>query len=344
MSMRGDPPLGGDQDRAPMLRAVLSSELAVATIIMGLRFFTRLKLTRSPGMDDWIMLATFICAVIGTSMDLAGMEYGIGRHIYYLDHDDGVLATKLDWLCQAFVITALTIGKISVAFLILRISITKWHAYFLHTVNAILLLINIPLIIWTYAQCNPSALLWDPTLPGTCQDPRMQGSFALFQGSFGAVTDLLYALFPILIIWPLQMPRKRKYQLAGIMCLGAFTEMYVIIIAGSLPTLRPLFQATVATYHSHKQREYKGYLSHESGRAHALRSYPKKTKNTNGSAKALDRGGGRSSDQDGLAKDVEGITKTVDFTVATETETGKRWERWEDEEFGARRMREHERV
>ncbi|KAL8930415.1 MAG: hypothetical protein Q9208_000599 [Pyrenodesmia sp. 3 TL-2023] len=375
MSMRGDPPPGGDQDRAPTLRAVLSSELAVATIVMALRFFTRLKLTRSPGMDDWIMLATFICAVIGTSMDLAGMEYGIGRHIYYLDHDDGVLATQLDWLCQAFVITALTIGKISVAFLILRISITKWHAYFLHTVNVILLLINIPLIVWTYAQCKPSALLWDPTLPGTCQDPRMQGSFALFQGSFGAVTDLLYALFPILIIWPLQMPRKRKYQLAGIMCLGTFsavagavktyylhqlraradftydacdlmiwytTEMYVIIIAGSLPTLRPLFQATVATYHSHKQRDYKGYLSHESGRPHALHSYPKK--HTSGSSKALERGGGRSSDQDGLAKDVEGITKTVDLTVATETETGKRWERWEDEEFGARRMREHERV
>lgn len=43
-----------------MLRAVLSSELAVASIVMALRFFTRLRLTRSPGMDDWIMLATFV--------------------------------------------------------------------------------------------------------------------------------------------------------------------------------------------------------------------------------------------------------------------------------------------
>ncbi|KAL8895756.1 MAG: hypothetical protein Q9207_008025 [Kuettlingeria erythrocarpa] len=387
MSMQGDPPAGGDRNHAPMLRAVLGSELAVASIVIALRFFTRLKLTRSPGMDDWIMLATFISAVIGTSMDLAGMEYGIGRHIYYLDHDDGVLATKLDWLCQAFVITALTIGKISVAFLILRISITKWHAYFLHTINVLLLLINIPLIVWTYAQCQPPSLLWDPSLAGACEDPRKQGSFALFQGffkAFGAVTDLIYALFPILIIWPLQMPRKRKYQLAGIMCLGTFsavagavktyylhqlraradftydatdlmiwytTEMYVIIIAGSLPTLRPLFQATIATYHSHKQRSSKGYLTHEEERhsnSHALHSYPKKNTNNGCTPRSLDRrdnGGGRSSDQDVLAKDVEGITKTVDFTVATETQTGKQqWDRWEDEEFGARRMREDERV
>ncbi len=130
--------------------------------------------------------------------------------------------------------------------------------------------------------------------------------------------------------------------------------MYVIIIAGSLPTLRPLFQATLATYHSHKQRSSKGYLTHDESNSHALHSYPKK-KNANSGCtpRSLDRRDGeRSSDQDVLAaKDVEGITKTVDFTVATETtqtqtEAGgkQRWDRWEDEEFGARRIREDERV
>ena len=115
-------------------------------------------------------------------MDLAGMEYGIGRHTVYLTHENAVYATKLDWLCQAFVITALTIGKVSVAFLILRLSIIKWHRFFLHTINVILLLINIPLIIWTYAQCKPTALLWDPTVKGKCQDPMMQSDYAIFQG------------------------------------------------------------------------------------------------------------------------------------------------------------------
>lgn len=179
-----------------------------------------------------------IFALTGTTMALIGMEYGIGRHIYYLPRDDGILATKLDWLCQAFFIAALTGGKISVAFLILRISNTKWHAYFLHTINIALLIINLPLIVWTYCQCRPTAALWDPAVKGECQEPKLQGGFAVFQGcmsllspitgtllignkAFGAATDLLYALFPILIIWPLQIPPKRKYQLAGLMCLGS---------------------------------------------------------------------------------------------------------------------------
>ncbi|KAL8896560.1 MAG: hypothetical protein Q9192_003027 [Flavoplaca navasiana] len=182
MSTPSGPPEGGDQDHAPLLRAVLGTELAIATIIVALRVFCRLRITRSPGWDDWIMLATFTCAVVGTTMDLVGMAYGIGRHVYYLQHEDAVFATKLAWLCQAFVITALTIGKVSVAFFILRLSNTKWHFYFLHAINVTLGLINVPLIIWTYAQCRPSDLLWDPTLPGECQDPKKQGSFAIFQG------------------------------------------------------------------------------------------------------------------------------------------------------------------
>ncbi|KAL8928413.1 MAG: hypothetical protein Q9172_000899 [Xanthocarpia lactea] len=369
MSTPDSPPQGGHQNKAPMLRAVLSSELAIATIIVALRFFCRIRLTRSPGMDDWIMLATIICAAVGTTVALVGMTYGIGRHFWDLQHDDAVFATKLDWLCQAFVITALTIGKVSVAFYILRLSNTKWHFYFLHTINVTLALINVPLIIWTYTQCSPSAKLWDPNIPGDCHEPKMHGGFAIFQGS----TDLLYALFPILIIRPLQMPRKRKIQLASIIGLGTLsaaagaiktyylqllhhredfiyeatslmvwytTEMYIIIIAGSLPVLRPLFVKSSSVYRSYKQRSFKGDQSYDQP-PHELQPYRKN--HPDGSTPH--RNGGRSSHREVLAADVQGITKTVDFTVAaTSGEEDKRWERWEEEYFAERGMHEDERV
>lgn len=110
------------------------------------------------------------------------MTSDIGRHVYYLTHDDAVLATKLDWLSQAFAVSAVVIGKTSVAFLIFRLSIVRWHVYFLHTMNVILLLLSMPMIIWNYAQCRPTELLWDPTVPGSCQDLKTEGSFALFLG------------------------------------------------------------------------------------------------------------------------------------------------------------------
>lgn len=60
MYVPGVPPPGGDQNKAPMLRAVIGSELTLATIIVLLRFYTRLKITRSPGVEDYIMLGTFV--------------------------------------------------------------------------------------------------------------------------------------------------------------------------------------------------------------------------------------------------------------------------------------------
>lgn len=49
--------------------------------------------------------------------------------------------------------------------------------------------------------------------------------------AYGAATDLLYALFPIAIVWPLQMPRKRKIQLAGIMSFGTlYVDLYLSVM------------------------------------------------------------------------------------------------------------------
>ncbi|KAL8771749.1 MAG: hypothetical protein Q9209_002940 [Squamulea sp. 1 TL-2023] len=121
------------------------------------------------------------------------------------------------------------------------------------------------------------------------------------------------------------------------------TEMYVIIIAGSLPTLRPLFQKSFSAYRSFKERSSKGYHSYEH-HPHELQPYRKKHLDST-IPQIMGRNEGRNSDQDVLATDVQGITKTVDFTVAASGgEDVKRWERWEDEHFERRGTREDERV
>ncbi|KAL8785940.1 MAG: hypothetical protein Q9213_003089 [Squamulea squamosa] len=121
------------------------------------------------------------------------------------------------------------------------------------------------------------------------------------------------------------------------------TEMYVIIIAGSLPTLRPLFQKSFSVYRSFKQRSSRGYHSYDH-RPHEMQPY-QKTHLDSTIPHIMGHNEGRNSDQDVLATDVEGITKTVDFTIAMSSgEDGKRWERWEDDHFERRGTREDERV
>ena len=112
--------------------------------------------------------------------------------------------------------------------------------------------------------------------------------------------------------------------------------MYVIIIAGSLPTLPPLFQQSMHTYRVYKQRSSKGYHSYD----HGIELQRPRAKHTIGSMPvARGRAERRASDQDILATDTGGITKTVDITLASAEGGGERkpWEKW-DEESGKRRV------
>jgi hypothetical protein len=54
------PPSGGDQNEAPLLRAIIGTELGVCTLVIAARLYTRLRLVRNAGIDDWIMFATYV--------------------------------------------------------------------------------------------------------------------------------------------------------------------------------------------------------------------------------------------------------------------------------------------
>jgi len=54
------PPAGGDQSKAPLLRVILGTELSVCTLVIVARLYTRLRLARNAGIDDWIMFATYV--------------------------------------------------------------------------------------------------------------------------------------------------------------------------------------------------------------------------------------------------------------------------------------------
>ena len=150
---------------------------------------------------------------------------------------------------------------------------SKVRAWFLYILLALLITINIATVGIIFGQCLPARKLWEPSINGHCLSPTIQPDYSYFQGSFSALSDLVLALFPTVIIWNLQMRLSVKIGIASAMGLGVFaaaaaivktyelrllnaksdftyettgliiwfsTEMYVIIIAACVPTLRPL--------------------------------------------------------------------------------------------------------
>ena len=105
------------------------------------------------------------------------------RHVYYLTYEQQVETTRLNWISQAFCVTAIGTGKASVAYFLLRIlGPSKWRRPFLYFIAFSSVTVCSIDIILTFAQCTPVQKLWNPLRSGHCWKPYIQPHFALFVG------------------------------------------------------------------------------------------------------------------------------------------------------------------
>ncbi|KAI1138504.1 integral membrane protein [Hypoxylon sp. FL0543] len=259
--------------------------LVVAAWIMGLagccllvmRMYTRIAILKRTGWDDWTMVVAVVLAIITDVIVTLMVHHGVGRHALYLEEEQRVNAVYMIWLSVPFSPGSAALGKISIAlFLIRLINRNRLQKSFLWALIFLLVIVNLILVVVTFAQCTPVTFLWERVgtgAHGTCWAPTVQQYYGYFQGAFSAWSDLVLALFPTLLIWKLQIPLRTKLGISFLMSLGViaavaatvktvelrnlatpdFTwdavplvywflaENWIIIICACVPTVKPLF-------------------------------------------------------------------------------------------------------
>ena len=71
-----------------------------------------------------------------------------------------------------------------------------------------------------FFHCKPMAGSWDMSLKPQCYSMKLFVAFGLVNTAFNIVTDVLFATFPIFVIWPLHMKRRLRLYLICILSLG----------------------------------------------------------------------------------------------------------------------------
>ena len=261
-------PPDGDRNRAVELNAFAWTWFSLSTVIVVARIYSRLVLTRNFWYDDFLIVLTWVTSYLspqrmGDSFDFTQAltlassvlwtilgQLGGCRHLYYLEMDPvrAIKASQINWITQPVTIYALATGKISVAFMILRIlGKSKWRKAFL-VYGAIMgsFIICTVAIVLTFTQCRPVRALWTAKLmntrKATCWPPHIQTSYSVFAGSRSfqyselmtmwskltrlrlqgwlAFIDLALALLPITIMWKLQLGLKKKVGISVVLGLG----------------------------------------------------------------------------------------------------------------------------
>jgi len=98
-----------------------------------------------------------------------------------------IYVTKLNWIAQVFGITCLSLGKIAVALLIVRLldRASRWRKWSLYITSILTGINGLCMVIINFSQCKNVDAIWNPVIKTTteCWNPTVQSNFALYCAS-----------------------------------------------------------------------------------------------------------------------------------------------------------------
>ncbi|RGP73766.1 hypothetical protein FLONG3_6187 [Fusarium longipes] len=267
-----------DEENGIALVATAITLLALSWISVGLRTYTRVWLMKGQKLDDWLMLIAQIVFTVSCSFILEGVEQGIGKHNDAIEVDE-IKVRALMWqaLATATYILDMMFIKLSIGVFLLRLSVKKVYNWIIWISLAIITIWSLVLWFWNLFQCNPVEMQWDFRIEdGHCVSADQIVSAAYAISVMTVLSDWLYALLPIPMLWSVKMTKQAKATVIVILGLGIFAsvatlvrlrfladltdtedilfagtdamvwtliEPGVAIIASSLATIRPLLRA-----------------------------------------------------------------------------------------------------
>uniref|UniRef100_A0A093VHN4 Rhodopsin domain-containing protein n=1 Tax=Talaromyces marneffei PM1 TaxID=1077442 RepID=A0A093VHN4_TALMA len=211
------------QDRGTVILVAMWTTTSIATIFVAARLYTRAKIVRSLGLDDYLISMSILLGLLFVSLTTASVRAGDGRHADSLTSHAFERAALLNTAGFAPGILSFVIPKLGVVALLCRIfnPTQRWKIFLWSFVGGGGLLICGCIII-IYAQCNPTKALW--TGVGNCWNPGILVDYSIFAGALSAVIDIFLAIYPAVILWRLQLPLRRKVLLLAAFALGAWTS------------------------------------------------------------------------------------------------------------------------
>ncbi|KAE8375209.1 integral membrane family protein [Aspergillus bertholletiae] len=283
-----------DENQAPRILAATTITTMFALITVLARMYVRLFIIRNVGLDDYTMILTMTLSLAGWAIIIPEVIYGAGRHMAYVQ-DTATKAMQLNFATQGIYMWAIGLVKISIGLFLLRFAPRKSYKIFIWVIIVLMFLYTTICFLTLIFQCKDIRSIWDMSVKSKCFAPTQLLALSYTNTALNILTDLIFAILPAFMLRHLQVNRRVKASLVCILglgvfaCAAAFVKLSVLpnygrtgdflwdystltiwvvvesnmgIIAGSLPTLKPLFKQVLGSYGSRsKTRPYNTYGS-----------------------------------------------------------------------------------
>ncbi|KAK3944583.1 hypothetical protein QBC46DRAFT_337272 [Diplogelasinospora grovesii] len=211
---------------------VESTLLGLVTILLSIRFYTRLRISHSFGRDDVLIFLAYVPAVAFVALEIvAHYRLDWDRHIWDLPPELASLSLQAGLTVQILFAIAAAFTKLSVLALVYRITAAAATRtrYLVAAVALIVALDTLVFIFVSIFQCSPVSDMWTLSLtPQRCID---QGLHLFVAGIINTTQDLIIVLLPIRTIIGLKLPAKQR-----IIVFSLFAGGILVSVAGAIRT------------------------------------------------------------------------------------------------------------
>ncbi|RDI83214.1 hypothetical protein Vi05172_g6947 [Venturia inaequalis] len=260
------------QTKAPQQIAAVSVFLPLALGAVAFRLWIRTRMVKSLGWDDYMMM-NFIVYSAALIIIVAN---GGGTHIKVTDTKRTAVTYTL--VAEVFYLMTIMFLKISLGLFFLRVVSKKWQRKVVYATMFLSTIINIYHTVFVVFSCGSPQHYLERMIQMKCVRKSVELGLAYEQAAVTTITDFVFALLPLPLLWNVSMDRRSKTLVGCILGLGTLGSIFSIvrfkyidglgshedffwnaanvsiwstmemgtgIIAGCLATMRPLFKKLV---------------------------------------------------------------------------------------------------
>lgn len=214
-------PARAAESNTEWLIGVMGTFIFMAILATALRLYTRIKIVKSVGWDDWVMLACTSCAVGGFILHCLQVPQGLGKHYEFISADQKVQFAKQSFFTSLIPnTTGVALMKVSIGLSLLKLIRVRSYSMVVYV------FLGITAASWVLAWgtiiffCDPVRGYWDKSIKPKCYDIKLFVAFGIAHTGINIGTDIAFATLPIAVIWMLQMKKITKIYLAAVFSLG----------------------------------------------------------------------------------------------------------------------------
>ncbi|KAL1873597.1 hypothetical protein VTK73DRAFT_839 [Phialemonium thermophilum] len=234
MSAATPPRFVDNDDYGPQINFTLWFLAALSSLFLALRLYCKAWRHRGLWWDDHVLTAAWVSLVLQCAFVSVCITLGFGRPLDDFNPDNLEPLLIFSNLAGTSSILGALWSKTSFAITVLRIS----NGWTKRLIWFIMISVNIALglsIAFTWGGCTPIQKTWKPETPGTCWPKFYLIRYNIFTAAYSGAMDIVLAVIPWRIIWPMTMNKKEKFGVLLAMSMGVFAGVTSMIKISTLP-------------------------------------------------------------------------------------------------------------